>query len=203
MSFFDFLDNILSAFHDTSWLELSAVAFGVIQVFLSKANKLSNYYFGIISILLTISVYFDARLYAEILLNLYYLAMSIYGIWYWKFKSYQETPITNCTKREWGIVIAIVLGGYIFLYSSLVNFTDSDVPFLDAIVSSTAWAGMWLLAKRKIENWILLNISNIIAIPLLFHKNLYLFACLTIVLFIVAIFGYLKWKSIKSSTVFS
>ncbi|MGO3805528.1 MAG: nicotinamide riboside transporter PnuC [Sphingobacterium sp.] len=203
MFFFDFLDNILSAFHDTSWLELSAVAFGVIQVFLSKANKLSNYYFGIISILLTISVYFDARLYAEILLNLYYLAMSIYGIWYWKFKSYQETPITNCTKREWGIVIAIVLGGYIFLYSSLVNFTDSDVPFLDAIVSSTAWAGMWLLAKRKIENWILLNISNIIAIPLLFHKNLYLFACLTIVLFIVAIFGYLKWKSIKSSTVFS
>lgn len=203
MFFFDFLDIILSAFHDTSWLELSAVVFGVIQVFLSKANKLSNYYFGIMSILLTISVYFDARLYAEILLNLYYLAMSIYGIWYWKFKSNQETPITNCTKREWGIVIAIVLGGYVFLYSSLVNFTNSDVPFLDAIVSSTAWAGMWLLAKRKIENWILLNISNIIAIPLLFHKNLHLFACLTIVLFIVAIFGYLKWKSIKSSTVIS
>ncbi len=198
MQFIEFLNNILRAFQETSWLELLAVAFGTVQVFLSKANKISNYYFGIISILLTISVYFEARLYAEILLNVYYLTMSIYGIWYWKFKNKQEVSITNCTRRDWGIVFSIVLGGYVILYWALVNYTNSDVPLLDAAVSCTAWAGMWLLAKRKIENWILLNISNSIAIPLLFHKELYLFACLTIVLFVVAIFGFLKWKSIKS-----
>lgn len=201
MQISEFFENILEGFHQTSWLELAAVGFGVVQVFLSKANKLSNYYFGIVSILLTISVYFGARLYAEILLNLYYLVMSVYGIWYWKFKNKKEVPITSCTRTEWGIVLFIVVVGYLLLYWSLVKFTNSDVPLLDSIVSSTAWAGMWLLAKRKIENWILLNISNIIAIPLLFHKNLYLFACLTIVLFVVAIFGYLKWKSIKSSVV--
>ena len=198
MQFIEFLNNILRAFQETSWLELLAVAFGTVQVFLSKANKISNYYFGIISILLTISVYFEARLYAEILLNVYYLTMSIYGIWYWKFKNKQEVSITNCTRRDWGIVFSIVLGGYVILYWALVNYTNSDVPLLDAAVSCTAWAGMWLLAKRKIENWILLNISNSIAIPLLFHKELYLFACLTIVLFVVAIFGFLKWNSIKS-----
>ncbi|RYD70890.1 MAG: nicotinamide riboside transporter PnuC, partial [Sphingobacteriales bacterium] len=78
----------------------------------------------------------------------------------------------------------------------LVKFTNSDVPILDAFIASTAWAGMWLLAKRKIENWIFLNISNIIAIPLKFHKNLPLMAMLTIFLFIVAIFGFLEWRKI-------
>lgn len=194
------LGNILKAFQETSWLELAAVAFGVIQVFLSKANKISNYYFGILSILLTISVYFGARLYAEILLNLYYLVMSIYGIWYWKFKNRDEMPITTCDKREWSIVLSIIVGGYIILYLLLVRYTNSDVPEWDALVSCFAWSGMWLLAKRKLENWILLNISNAIAIPLLIHKELYLFACLTTVLFIVAIFGFFQWRSIKAST---
>jgi nicotinamide mononucleotide transporter len=63
-------------------------------------------------------------------------------------------------------------------------------------VSSTAWAGMWLLARRKIENWIFLNISNIVAIPLKFHKDLPLMALLTTFLFIVAIFGFLEWRKI-------
>jgi len=67
---------------------------------------------------------------------------------------------------------------------------------LDAWVSATAWAGMWLLAKRKIENWILLNVSNAFAIPLLLYKQLPLFAALTLFLFIVAIFGYYQWRKL-------
>jgi nicotinamide mononucleotide transporter len=78
----------------------------------------------------------------------------------------------------------------------LKYYTDSTVPYWDAWVSATAWAGMWLLAKRKIENWILLNISNAFAIPLLFHKNLPLYALLTLFLFIVAVQGYFKWNKI-------
>jgi nicotinamide mononucleotide transporter len=92
------------------------------------------------------------------------------------------------------LVIAIL--GWAFLYLILKNFTDSDVPIMDSFVSSTAWAGMWLLAKRKLENWIWLNISNLVAIPLLFHKNLIMFGLLTIFFFIIAIFGYLDWKKI-------
>jgi nicotinamide mononucleotide transporter len=61
-------------------------------------------------------------------------------------------------------------------------------------VSATACAGMWLLAKHKIENWILLNISNAIAIPLLVYKGIPLTACLTLFLFIVACFGYFNWR---------
>ena len=80
------------------------------------------------------------------------------------------------------------------LYTVLVNFTDSTVPLADSWVSATALAGMWLLAKRKIENWILLNISNAFAIPLLLYKQLPLYAALTLFLFIIAILGYIDWN---------
>src|SRR5690606_32639428 len=201
MQIAEFIEQIQNGFLQTSWLERLAVLFGIVQVLLSRKNKISNYFFGIIGICLTSSVLYHARLYAEILLNAYYLIMSVYGLWYWKFRnqSQQQVSITRCSKQDWSVVAGIVIGGYVLLFVFLTYFTDSDVPIMDAFVSSTAWAGMWLLAKRKIENWILLNISNFVAIPLLFHKELYLFACLTIFLFIVAISGYIKWKKIMST----
>ncbi len=200
MNTFEILEKAQEAFQQTSWIERIAVLFGICQVLLSKKNKVSNYFFGIVSILLTISVLYNAKLYAEILLHVYYLVMSIYGWWYWKHKT-KERPvwITVANRKEWGTVVAIVVGGYAILFFFLAYVTDSDVPMWDALVSSTAWAGMWLLAKRKVENWILLNISNFFAIPLLFYKELYLFAILTLFLFIVAIFGYLEWKKIMKT----
>jgi nicotinamide mononucleotide transporter len=193
----EIIDQIIQAFLSTSWLERFSVGCGIIQVLLSKNNKVSNYLFGILGIISGMYVLFGAKLYADIALNMYYLVMSVYGWWYWKTnKEVSEQPITGCNKREWSIVASIVIVAFIVLYFSLISFTDSDVPVWDAWVSATAWAGMWLLARRKIENWILLNISNAFAIPLLIHKDLYLFALLTTFLFIVAIFGYFKWAKI-------
>lgn len=192
-----FFMDLWNALLHTTPLERFSVVCSIIQVLLSRNNKVSNYFFGILGILTGMYVLFGAKLYAEIALNMYYLVMSVYGWWYWVTnKEAREQPITRCDKQDWGIVLGIVFIGFIILYSVLNHFTDSDVPIWDAWVSSTAWAGMWLLAKRKIENWILLNISNAFAIPLLIHKDLYLFAALTSFLFIVAIFGYLKWQSI-------
>lgn len=194
------LENILTAFQQTTWLERFSVLCGIIQVLLSKNNKSSNYIFGILGILSGMYVLFGAKLYAEIALNMYYLVMSIYGWWYWNINTTKEIhPISNCTKNEWWTVIGICGIGFMLLYFILRHVTDSDVPVWDAWVSATAWAGMWLLAKRKIENWILLNISNLFAIPLQVHKGLYLFAALTLFLFIIAIFGYFKWKRILNS----
>ncbi|WP_164112127.1 MULTISPECIES: nicotinamide riboside transporter PnuC [Sphingobacterium] len=191
------IENISSAFQQTSWLERFSVLCGVAQVLLSKNNKVSNYFFGIMGIISGMYVLFGVKLYAEIALNMYYLVMSIYGWWYWSNnKDAREQPITNCTKRDWSIVAIISVLGFILLFLVLEHITDSDVPAWDAWVSATAWAGMWLLAKRKVENWLLLNVSNLFAIPLLIHKELYLFAALTTFLFIVAIFGYFNWRKL-------
>ncbi len=187
----------LQQLKETSWIEWLAVAFGVAEVLLARANKIALYPAGIAGTLLSIYLFITSGLYAESLLNLYYVIMSIYGWWYWiRKKDQPPVPITYTRKKEWGIVFMIVAGGFIVLYVILKNFTPSTVPFWDAFVSATAWAGMWLLAKRKIENWILLNVSNVVAIPLLFYKHLALYAALTIFLFIVAVQGYFEWRKL-------
>ena len=123
--------------------------------------------------------------------------MSVYGWWYWTHKRNRpEVLVTFSTSKEWLITLIIVFAGWAILYGALISFTPSTVPAWDAWVTSTAWAGMWLLAKRKVENWVLLNISNAFAIPLLFQKELPLFALLTVFLFLVACKGYFDWVKI-------
>jgi len=181
----------------TTWPEWLGVFFSIFQVLLARKNNSNNYLFGIAGISLSLYVMFFAKLYAEFTLNLYYLVMSIYGWLYWKFgKRQSETVISETTNQEKLITAGIVVGTFSLFWFFLTHFTDSDVPILDSLVSAFAWAGMWLMARRKIENWILLNVSNIIAIPLLVHKDLYLYAVLTAFLFIVAISGYLEWRKI-------
>lgn len=181
----------------TTLPEWFGVFFSVFQVLLARKNNSNNYLFGIAGVSLTLYVMITSKLYAEFTLNLYYLVMSIYGWLYWKFgKQKSETIISETTNHEKLITAGIVIGTFSLFWFFLTHFTDSDVPVWDSLVSAFAWAGMWLMARRKIENWVLLNVSNIIAIPLLIHKDLYLYAVLTAFLFIVAISGYLKWRKI-------
>lgn len=178
-------------------LQWVGVLFGIIQVWYSKENRPINYLFGIISVLCNIYVLFDSKLYAESLLNMYYLIMSIYGWWFWLFgkkdTQQKEANISYSSKMDYAIAIAITILSFSIFYFGLYHITDSDVPHWDAIVSAFAWAGMWLLARRKIENWIFLNMSNAVAIPLLFYKGLPIYAGFTIFLFGMAIWGYFNW----------
>jgi nicotinamide mononucleotide transporter len=182
---------------NTSIIEWMALGFGIAEVLLAKRNHIWLYPTGIISILLSMFMLINVRLYAETLLNMYYLVMSIYGWIAWRKKSrIPALEISWSSNTELRTALIISAGGFVILYLVLSHFTNSDVPVWDAFVSSTAWAGMWLLARRKIENWIFLNLSNLFAIPLLAHKKLPMLALLTAILFIVAVFGYLDWKKI-------
>ncbi|MGZ3756947.1 MAG: nicotinamide riboside transporter PnuC [Mucilaginibacter sp.] len=183
--------------HETTFWEWAAVIFSVAEVLLAKVNNIWLYPAGIAGTSIGISVLLTAGLYAESALNVYYLVMSVYGWVYW-IKKRDEPPvkITWATKSEWIVTLLIVFAGWAVLYVLLKNFTTSTVPLWDSWVSSTAWAGMWLLARRKLENWILLNISNLFAIPLLCYKKLILFSALTLFLFIVAFFGFFDWLAI-------
>lgn len=176
------------------FIQIAVLAFGVSEVLLARANSIWLYPTGIIATVLGIFSLFSVQLYAECLLHGYYLVMSIYGWWYWSAKKDRKpVEISFSTSKEWIITLVIAFGGSVFLFLMLTGFTNSEVPAWDAWVSATGWAGMWLLARRKIENWLLLNISNAFAIPLLFYKGLPLLALLTLFLFIVACKGYVDW----------
>lgn len=200
MSLTDWLITLFIEIKNTPLLEWLGVAFGVAEVLLAKRNNVLLYPAGIISVLLTSYIFLRSGLYAESLLNIYYLVMSIYGWAVWvKSKHHPALRITAAGRRDWLITLGIIAAGFVFLAFALQHWTNSSVPYWDAWVSATAWAGMWLLARRKLENWLLLNISNAFAIPLLLHKHLPLYALLTLFLFIIAIQGFFHWKKLLSS----
>jgi nicotinamide mononucleotide transporter len=184
---------------ETTWVQWLAVALGVAEVLLARVNNIWLYPAGILGTSIAIYLLLDVGLYAESILNGYYVVMSVYGWVYWiKKKNEPPVKISWQSKNEWIISITICVVGWVFFYVLLKNlpakyFTPSNVPVWDALISSTAWAGMWLLARRKIENWAFLNVSNLFAIPILFYKHLPMFALLTIFLFIIAFFGFFDW----------
>ncbi len=187
-----FLDQI---YQTTVW-EWIAVVMGVAEVLLAKKNNVLLYPAGIVGTAIGIYIMANARLYGEAILSVYYLIMSIYGWMHWlRKKKEPPLPVSYTTRREWLIVAAIVAVGWVAFYIVLTK-AHSSYPLWDGWVSATAWAGMWLLARRKIENWIVLNVSNLFAIPLLVYKQLPMMGALTLFLFIVAIFGFLEWRKI-------
>ncbi|MCC8424464.1 nicotinamide riboside transporter PnuC [Mucilaginibacter sp. UR6-11] len=188
-----FIDQV----NQTTLWEWLAVILGIAEVLLAKINNIWLYPTGIAGTVIGIYILMLAGLYAESALSVYYIVMSVYGWVYW-IRRRNEPPvkITRATKKEWLITLLIVMIGWVIFYVLLTKFTTSNVPVWDAWVSSTAWAGMWLLARRKLENWIMLNLSNLFAIPLLCYKHLIMFAMLTSILFIVAIFGFFEWRDI-------
>ncbi|NIG52428.1 nicotinamide riboside transporter PnuC [Chitinophaga sp. Cy-1792] len=191
--------GLMNGFHAMTTLEIIAVFFAVLSVIFQKQNNILVYPTGLIST--GIYVYLLSRehfkLYADATLNAYYFIMSVYGWIYWarrKGATHEHVKVSRSNRKELLTATLIALIGWGVFYVLLRNFSDSNVPVMDGFISATACAGMWLLAKRKLENWIFLNISNLVAIPLLVYKHLYLTAALTVFLFIIAVFGYFSWK---------
>lgn len=160
----------------TPWLEWLAIVAGIAEVLLARANKVLLYPAGILSTVIYTWLFLrpTTRLYADAILNVYYFVMSIYGWILWKQnKDGHQLQISRSSPKDWRITVVFSIGGWGLLYLLLTQvfprlfsfYVVSDVAAWDALISSTAWVGMWLLARRKIENWILLNISNLIAIP--------------------------------------
>ncbi len=197
MSVHDWWQLLYKQLLETDLLQWAAVILGVAEVLFARVNNIWLYPTGIVSTLISIYILLGAGLYADSLLNGYYVVMSVYGWYYWLKKQHQPpVKISCCTRRDWVVTLTITFGGFAVLALLLKYFTPSTVPVWDAWVSATAWAGMWLLAKRKIENWLLLNLSNLFAVPLLLYKQLPMFALLTVFLFVIAIQGWFKWKKI-------
>ncbi|HEY0272719.1 MAG TPA: nicotinamide riboside transporter PnuC, partial [Chitinophaga sp.] len=171
-----------------------------LSVLYSNRNKIYVYPTGLVSTGIYIYLFFTGGLYADAGLNGYYFVMSVYGWYNWTRKdaALHETPVSWTTRRELVTAVLIATLGWGLIYLLLRYASDSTVPVWDAFVAATACSGMWLLAKRKVENWVLLNISNLAAVPLLMYKHYYLTAALTVFLFVVACFGFVNWKKIAA-----
>ncbi|REE01614.1 nicotinamide riboside transporter PnuC [Marinoscillum furvescens] len=191
----EFFHQFISQVTATSWLEAVAVLFGLLSVWYSKQENILVYPTGIIGVVIAVYLTLRAGLYAEAGINTYYFIMSVYGWYYWTHAdpNKPQVPVTASTKQEHWIAAGITLGAFVLIRFGL-DFTDSDVPNLDAITTATAITGMWLMAKKKLENWVYWIITDLIATPLYFYKGLYFFSFQFLVFTALAIWGYVSWR---------
>lgn len=185
-------------------LEFIATIFGIFSVVYSKKNNILVYPTGLISTAIYVYLLFQWHLYGDLIINAYYFYMSIYGWLLWSRKdstNHDLLKITTMTAsdrtKSAAIFFAAIIGvSVIYIYFNKFTYWWA---YIDTFITGLFFVGMWLMAKRKIENWLFLIAGDIIAIPLFFLKGYTLTSILNIVLTIIAIFGYLSWKRVLQS----
>ncbi len=178
-------------------IEAIASILGLINIYFGIKEKAIFWILATVTAVMFFYIFFTSQLYAYMLLQVYYFSISIYGFYYWTKgtpKNNKKIPITHITKN-W---IAASTGGfivlYIFLSFILKKYTNSPVPFIDAFVTTASLFGAFFMMKKFIESWFIWIFSDIIAIILLFYKELYATTFLQTFYFIFAIIGYFEWK---------
>lgn len=177
-----------------SILEIFAASMGVISVWYARKNNILVFPTGIVSVLIYVFITYENKIYAEAGINIYYFIMSVYGWTVWSSKdNLRKKTISNSSKSEKWLSLFLLLVFFIILYFSLKS-TDSDVVFLDSITTALSLTAMFLLARRKLENWIYWIAADIIYIPLFAYKELYITSIQYLIFLILAVYGFIEWK---------
>jgi nicotinamide mononucleotide transporter len=179
-------------------LEIVAVIFGFLSVWFSKQNKIWVFPAGMISTLIFVYLLFKWELLGDMLINGYYFIMSIYGwyIWTRKVDKTHVNQISTTTFKEKKISIVLFTAALLFVFIIYQKFDKwtSWVAYIDTITTAIFFVGMWLMAKRKIENWIFWIVGDLISVPLYLYKGFTFTSFQYFGFTFIAIFGYLAWK---------
>ncbi|MEP7165004.1 MAG: nicotinamide riboside transporter PnuC [Ferruginibacter sp.] len=195
------ISNFIAGMKQTGWIEYIAVFAGIISVWYSRKENILVYPTGLINTILYIYLSFKVGLYGEGSVNFYYTVMSIYGWILWSKKDNLHKPVVHITKatwKEWYMHLAFGAFFYIVLFVILSFFKNNGyapeaIPWADAFASATAYTGMWLMAKKKVESWYWWIATNISSIPLYFVKHYVFTSVYYVVLLVMAVFGLIEW----------
>jgi nicotinamide mononucleotide transporter len=185
-------------------LEAVALTLGIFSVVYSKKNSILVYPTGIVSTLIYVYMMYQWQLYGDMIINAYYFYMSIYGWVLWSRKDSHNNAtlkISSMNAKDNIRCIAIFSISVIFVSGVFAFFGlyTKWWAYVDTFITGLFFVGMWLMAKRKVENWLFLIAGDVIAVPLFFLKGYTLTSILNIVLTIIAIYGYIAWKKILLS----
>ena len=201
MSFQEIYQQFLQDIRLTGWLEYIAVFSGIVSVWFSRKENILVYPTGLINTIVYIYLSIKGSLLGEASVNLYYTIMSIYGWILWAKRNEQHEHIIHITysdKRWWNYQILFFAGFYVVIFISLTslkkNFAPAAIPWADAFASATAFTGMWLMTKKKVESWWWWIATNIASIPLYFVKHYVFTSVYYLILLVMAAFGLIEWR---------
>ncbi len=197
----EFIQQFVAGLRNSSWMERIAVLSGIGSVWFSRIENVLVYPVGLISTIFYIYISYQYHLPGEAAVNFYYTIMSFYG-WYWwvKRNKHQEKVLhISSSNKEMLLRQFLFFGGcYMVIYFSLVflkeYFFEGAIPWADALASSTAFTGMWLMTRKKTESWYWWIATNIASMPLYFVKGLAMTSVLYFVLLVMAVFGLIEWR---------
>ena len=184
----------------TSLLEYIAVFFGIASVWYSRKENILVYPVGLVNTIIYVYISIKGSLLGEASVNFYYTVMSIYGWILWAKKNQQQQHIVLITRsdlKEWLIQILFFSVFYLTIFSALAylkkDFAPGAIPWADAFASATAFTGMWLMARKKVESWYWWIATNLASIPLYFVKHYVFTSVYYIILLIMAFWGLKEW----------
>ena len=181
-------------------LEITGVVFGLLSVWLAKKNHIGVFPTGMISTSIYVYLLLKWGLVGDMMINAYYFGMSVYGwvIWTQVNDQQQTTPISRINKQEWRYLLLLLVGSLGFVYGVYQWFGlwNSSTAVIDTLTTAIFFSGMWLMALRKIENWIFWIVGDIISVPLYLFKGFSFTSLQYLIFTFIAIYGYLEWKKI-------
>ena len=180
------------------FLESIAASFGIASVLYSRINNVWVFPTGLISTSIYVHLLWQFELLGDMIINAYYFCMSLYGWYYWTRKQEGQIrhPVTRSSSKDWEIVIILFLLTVVFItiVYSVFNKWNNVTAIVDTITTGIFFVGMWLMARRKIENWLFWIVGDLISIPLYFYKGLTISSLQYIIFTVLATLGYLQWK---------
>ncbi len=195
-----FIQQLIDNLRETSLLEFIGVIAGIASVWFSRKENILVYPVGLINTIIYIFISVEGSLYGEASVNLYYTVMSIYGWILWSRRNEKKESllqITYSSRKEWLYQLLFFALFYIGIYFALVYlknvFNSNTIPLADAFASATAYTGMWLMAKKKVESWIWWIATNVASIPLYYIKGYAFTSVQYIVLLVMAVAGLITW----------
>jgi len=181
-------------------LEIVAVVFAILSVLYSKQNNIKVYPTGLVAILISAYLLYKWQLFGDFIVTIYYLVMSVYGWYLWRnpSKKHRELKISKINKIDTKTILFIVVLSFVFVAFVYFLFDKFGVwwSYVDILTTGLFFAGMYLLARRKVEHWIFLLVADVISVPLYYYKGYTITAMLYFIYTFVALLGYLEWKKI-------
>jgi len=201
MSIQEIFQQFIEGMKNTSLLEYIAVFTGIASVWYYKKENILVYPIGLINTIIYIYLSVKGHLFGEASVNFYYTVMSIYGWILWSKKDQQEhhvVIITTSSIKEWIYQLLFFAAFYIIIFYALAyiknSFAPGAIPWADAFASATAYTGMWMMAKKKLESWVWWIVTNSASIPLYFVKGFVFTSIYYLVLLMMAVAGLIEWK---------
>ena len=171
--------------------EVIAVAFGLLSVWLTTRQSLWCWPTGLVQVVLFLFVFWDAKLYSDVILHAVYVVLQLYGWAYWKFGGGNRTklPVTRLHPVVAVAWVGVIGVGTLAWGYGMASFTDAALPYWDAGIAVASLVAQYLMTRKYLENWLVWMAVDVVAVGVYAVKDLYLTAGLYAVFFVLCVFG--------------